>query len=238
MAVIAATGGTVSARAAKAATSTIPIVFNVGEDPIGSGLVASFNRPGSNATGVNTLSPALESKRLDLLHELVPHTTLLALLLNPNNPDSEVQRQEVQAATAAVGQSLIVFEASNQAELEKAFVSLVGQGAGALIVGNDVFFINLREDVTQLALRYSVPAVYAFRQFSETGGLMSYSTNLFDVYHQIGIYVARILDGEKSADLPVVQPTKYELVINLKTAKILGLDIPPSLLARADEVIE
>jgi putative ABC transport system substrate-binding protein len=238
VAVIAATGGTISAQAAKAATSTIPIVFNVGDDPIKSGLVASFNRPGGNITGVNTLSPALESKRLGLLRELLPRTAIVAVLLNATNPDVGSQRQDINAAAAALGQELRFFYASNENDLNMAFGALVQQRADALLIGNDVFFTNRREQVVALAARHAVPTIYAFRQFAESGGLMSYSTSLIEVYHQIGVYVGRVLKGENPADLPVVQPTRFELIINLKTAKTLGLDIPPTLLAIADVVIE
>jgi putative ABC transport system substrate-binding protein len=238
VAVIAATGGTISAQAAKAATSSIPIVFNVGDDPIKSGLVVSFNRPGGNMTGVNTLSPALETKRLGLLRELVPRTDIVAALLNANNPDVGPQRRDIKAAATALGQELLFFYASNESELDAAFGAVVQQRADALLVGNDVFFTNLREQIVALAARHAVPTIYAFRQFAESGGLISYSTDLIEVYRQIGVYVGRVLKGEKPADLPVVQPTKFELVINLKTAKALRLDIPDKLLALADEVIE
>jgi putative tryptophan/tyrosine transport system substrate-binding protein len=238
VAVIAATGGTISAQAAKAATSTIPIVFNVGDDPIKSGLVASFNRPGGNITGVSTLSPALETKRLGLLRELVPRTAIVAVLLNATNPDVGPQRRDVNAAATALGQELRFFYASNESDLDTAFGALVEQRADALLVGNDVFFTNRREQIVALAARHAVPTIYAFRQFAESGGLMSYSTNLIEVYRQIGVYVGRVLKGEKPADLPVVQPTKFELVINLKTAKALSLTVPDKLLALADEVIE
>jgi putative tryptophan/tyrosine transport system substrate-binding protein len=238
VAVIAATGGTISAQAAKAATSTIPIVFNVGDDPIKSGLVASFNRPGGNITGVNTLSPTLETKRLGLLRELVPGTAIVAVLLNSTNPDVGAQRLDINTAATALGQELRFFYASNESDLDAAFESLLQQRAGALLVGNDVFFTDRREQIVALEVRHAIPTIYAFRQFAESGGLMSYSTNLIEVYRQIGVYVGRVLKGEKPADLPVVQPTKFELVINLKTAKALGLTVPDKLLALADEVIE
>jgi putative ABC transport system substrate-binding protein len=238
VAVIAATGGTISAQAAKAATSSIPIVFNVGDDPIKSGLVVSFNRPGGNMTGVNTLSPALETKRLGLLRELVPRTDVVAVLLNATNPDVGPQRRDINAAATALGQELLFFYASNESELDATFGAIVQQRADALLVGNDVFFTNLREQIVALAARHAVPTIYAFRQFAESGGLISYSTDLIEVYRQIGVYVGRVLKGEKPADLPVVQPTKFELVINLKTAKALGLTVPEKLLALADEVIE
>jgi putative ABC transport system substrate-binding protein len=238
VAVIAATGGTISAQAAKAATSSIPIVFNVGDDPIKSALVVSFNRPGGNMTGVNTLSPALETKRLGLLRELVPGPNIIAVLLNATNPDIDPQRRDMNAAATALGQKLVFLYASNESELAAAFGAVVQVRADALLVGNDVFFTNLREQIVALAARHAVPTIYAFRQFAESGGLISYSTDLIEVYRQIGVYVGRVLKGEKPADLPVVQPTKFELVINLKTAKALGLTVPEKLLALADEVIE
>jgi putative ABC transport system substrate-binding protein len=238
VAVIAATGGSISAQAAKAATATVPIVFNVGEDPIKLGLVASFNRPGGNITGVSTLSPALESKRLGLLRELVPQAAIIAVLLNPTNPDADLQRQDIQAAAATIGQDLRIFSASNESAVETAFAALVQQRADALLIGNDVFLTNRREQIVALAARHAVPTIYSFRSFAESGGLMSYSTNLVEVYRQIGHYVGRILKGEKPADLPVVQPTKFEFVINLKTARTLGIKFSDNLLSLADEVIE
>ena len=238
VAVIAATGGSISAQAATAATATIPIVFNVGDDPIKLGLVVSFNRPGGNTTGVSTLSPALEPKRLGLLRELVPHAAIIAVLLNPTNPDAELQRRDVQAAATAVGQQLRIFNASTESDLDAVFASLVRQRADALLVGNDVFFTNRRGQIVALAARHAVPTIYAFRSFAESGGLMSYSTSLVEVYRQIDLYAGRILRGAKPADLPVVQPTKFELVINLRTAKALGVKISDNLLSLADEVIE
>jgi ABC-type uncharacterized transport system substrate-binding protein len=238
VAVIAATGGSVSAQAAKAASSTIPIVFNVGGDPIKLGLVANFNRPGGNMTGVSTLSPTLEPKRLGLLRELVPRTAIVAVLLNATNPDVDSQRQAINAAATALGQELRFFYASNESELDTAFGALVQQRADALIVANDAFFVNRREQIVALAARHAVPTIYAFRQFAESGGLVSYSTSLIEVYRQIGVYVGRVLKGEKPTELPVTQPTKFELVINLKTARSLGLEMPRTLLVLADEVIE
>ncbi len=238
VAVIAATGGSISAQAAKAATATIPIVVNVGEDPIKSGLIVSFNRPGGNITGVSTLSAELEPKRLGLLRELVPQAAIIAVLLNPTNPDADFQWRRVQAAATAIGQDLRIFNASNESDFETAFAALVKQRAGALLVGNDVFFTNQREQIVALAARHMVPTIYAFRSFAESGGLMSYSTNLVDIYRQVGRYVGRVLKGEKPADLPFVHPTKFELVINVKTAKALGAKISDNLLSLADEVIE
>jgi putative ABC transport system substrate-binding protein len=238
VAVIAATGGSMSAQAAKAATSTIPIVFNLGVDPVKLGLIASFNRPGGNVTGVNTLSPALEAKRLGLLREMVPQAATIAVLLNPTNPDADLQQRDIQTAATAMGQHLRIFNASSEADVEAAFVGIVQQRADALLVGNDVFFVNRREQIVALAARHAIPAIYTFRIFAESGGLMSYSTDLVEVYRQIGFYVGRVLKGEKPAELPVVQPTKFEFVINLKTAKALGIRISDNLLSLADEVIE
>jgi putative ABC transport system substrate-binding protein len=238
VAVIAATGGSISAQAAKAATATIPIVFNVGEDPIKSGLIAGFNRPGGNITGVSTLSPALEPKRLGLLRELVPQAAVIATLLNPTNPDADSQRRDLQTATAVIGQQLRIFNASGESDLDTAFAALVQQRADALLVGNDAFFTNRREQIVALAARHAVPSIYPYRWFAESGGLMSYGIDLVEVYRQVGLYVGRILKGEKAADLPVVQPTRFELVINLKTAKVLGVKISDNLLSLADAVIE
>jgi putative ABC transport system substrate-binding protein len=237
VAVIAATGGGISAQAAKAATATIPIVFNVGDDPIKSGLIASFNRPGGNITGVNTLSPELEPKRLGLLRELVPQAAIIAVLLNPTNPDADLQR-DLQAATIAIGQQLRFFKASSESDFETGFADLVQQRADALLVGNDAFFNIRREQIVALAARHAVPTIYSYRSFAESGGLMSYGIDLVEAYRQVGLYVGRILKGEKPADLPVVQPTKFELVINLKTAKVLGVKISDNLLSLADAVIE
>ena len=238
VAVIAATGGNVSAQAAKAATTTIPIVFNVGIDPIKAGLVTSFNRPGGIITGVNTQSAALEQKRLGLLRELVPQAATIGVLLNPTNPDADFQREGVETAATAIGVKLRIFHASSKDDLDRAFAALVQERADALLVGNDTFFVNQREQIVTLAARHGLPAIYTFRSFAEAGGLMSYSTSLVDVYREVGFYVGRILKGEKPADLPVMQPTKFELVINLKTAKTLGVKISDNLLSLADEVIE
>jgi putative tryptophan/tyrosine transport system substrate-binding protein len=238
VAVIAATGGTVSAQAAKAATATIPIVFNLGLDPIKAGLITSFNRPGGNITGVTTQSPALEPKRLGLLRELVPQAAIIGVLLNPRNPDAELQEQDIQAAGTAIGLQLRIFNANSEDDLDRAFAALVQQQADALLVGNDTFFLSQRQQIVALAARHGLPTIYAFRSFAEAGGLMSYSTSLVDVYRQVGFYVGRVLKGEKPADLPVVLPTKFELVINLKTAKALGIKISDNLLSIADDVIE
>jgi putative tryptophan/tyrosine transport system substrate-binding protein len=237
VAVIAATGGPPSALAAKAATSTIPIVFIVASDPIKLGLVASLNRPGGNATGVNLFSVAVEPKKLELLHELVPKAQIIGVFVNPHNANAETIISEVERAARALQLQINVVKVSAADEFGAAFAS-VRQAAGALLVAADPFFTAQREALVALAAQYSIPAIYEWREFAAAGGLMSYGTNLSEAYHQAGGYTGRILKGEKLLDLPVVQPTKFELVINIKTAKTLGLTVPPNLFALADEVIE
>ena len=236
--VIAAVGGAQSGLAAKATTSTIPIVFVSAGDPITFGLVPSLSRPGGNVTGISMTTVALAPKRLELLHELVPAAAVIGVLVNPTSPYVEPETKDVVESARTVGQQVQLLNASTAPELEPAFVALVRHGAGALLVSGDPFFDSQRDRIVELASRYSVPAIYQWREFTAIGGLISYGTNIVDSYRQSGDYVAKILKGTKPADLPVLQPTKFELVINLRTAKALGLTIPPTLLARADEVIE
>jgi putative tryptophan/tyrosine transport system substrate-binding protein len=224
---------------AKAASSTIPIVFSMGADPVALGYVASLSQPGGNLTGVTSLNVELGPKRLELMHELVPTTTVLGVLVNPTNfVQSEIQSRDAQAAARSVGLEIHVVRASTERDIDAVFASLSQLRVGALVIGADAFFNSRSEQLAALALRYAVPAIYQYRPFAAAGGLMSYGGNIAESYRQVGVYVDRILKGEKPADLPVQNPTKYELVINLKTAKTLGLDVPPTLLARADEVIE
>jgi len=227
-----------AARAAKAATSTIPIVFTVGNDPVRDGLVASLNRPGGNVTGVTFLSGVLGTKRLELLRQFVPKATSIAVLVNPNTSETEIERNNLQAAAQAIGQQIIVADVGNGSDIEAAFASFVQRGAGALLAGTGAFLNSQRQLIVALAARHGIPAIYAAREFAEAGGLMSYSTSQTGAYRQAGIYAGRILKGEKPGDLPVVQATKFEFVLNLKTAKVLGLEFHPQLLGIADEVIE
>jgi putative ABC transport system substrate-binding protein len=236
--VIATGGGGTGALAAKSATSTIPIVFVYGGDPVELGLVASFARPGGNLTGVSLQVGELNPKRLELLAELVPEARLIALLANPNNPNAERRTREVQEAARVMGRQLTILKASTESEIDAAFTTLVQLQAGALLVGADAFFNNRREQLVALASRHAVPAIWEWREFALAGGLISYGPSLTSVNRLKGIYVGKILKGAKPADLPVQQPTRFELVINLKTAKALGLTVPQTLLARADEVIE
>ena len=227
-----------AAHAAKAATRTIPIIFVSGEDPVKFGLVASLNRPGGNITGVNTFNAVLGSKRLELLHELVPSVATIALLVNPNFPGAGLEISETQTAAGAVGRNLIILNASTDSEIDAAFVTLVQQRIGALVITGDPLFVSRRDKVVALAARHAVPTIYTQREFAVAGGLIGYGTSLTDAYRQVGIYAGQILRGTKPADLPVVRPTKFDFVINLKTARALGLEIPPGLLVQADQVIE
>ena len=240
VAVIAATGGNNSALVAMQATSTIPIVFTSSDNPVERGLVASINRPGGNVTGVSWFSAELGPKRLGLLHELVPNATIVALLINPNNPESARQPAELQNAAGAIGLQLIVLTATTAGDIDTAFTAMVQNRVGALLVGSDPFFGNRREQIIALAAQHAIPTIYgdAGREVAEAGALMSYGSGLADAYRRAGIHTARILKGAKPSDLPVDQATKFELIINLKTAKALGIEVPPTLLARADEVIE
>jgi putative ABC transport system substrate-binding protein len=238
VAAIFTTGGDVPALVAKGATATIPIVFATGADPVKSGLVGSLNRPGGNATGATLLAGALGAKRLELVRELVPKAGAIGILVNPDNPNSEPEAADVQVAARAVREQIHVLQASNEQEIDKAFATLSELKAVALLVNPDPAFMPRRSQFAALAARYSVPAIYYSREYAEAGGLMSYGASFVGLYRQCGNYVGRILKGAKPGDLPVVQPTKFELVINLKTARALGLTVPPTLLARADEVIE
>jgi len=227
-----------AAVAAKAATATIPIVFYVAGDPVKLGLVASLSRPGGNATGVNNFAAELGAKHLGLLRELLPTARRIGLLVNPTNPNVEGATKDVTAAALATGVEIDVVRASDSREIEVAFATLVRNRADALVVGPDAFFTSRRLQIATLATRHALPAVSNSREFAEAGGLMDYGTSLTEVYRQLGVYAGRVLKGDKPAELPVVQSTKFEFVINLPTARALGLEIPPTLLARADEVIE
>jgi putative ABC transport system substrate-binding protein len=236
--VIAAIDGSPSALAAKAATNTIPVIFRIGADPIALGLVNSLNRPGANITGVTSLTVEVGPKRLEVLHQLVPTAPIMALLLNPTSPFAETLTRDVEAAARTLGQRIHVLNASTDTDLSSAFAHLVQLRVGGLVIGADVFFNTRSKQLAELTVRHAIPAVYQYREFVEAGGLMSYGGSLEDSYHLAGIYTGRILKGEKPADLPVQQSTRVELFINLKTAKALGISVPATLLARADEVIE
>jgi putative ABC transport system substrate-binding protein len=236
--VIVAGGGTPPALAAKAATTTIPIVFSIGNDPVQMGLIASLNRPGGNITGVTNLSGQIGPKRLELLHEVVPAATIIALLINPNNPAAETQSTELQPAARTLGLQLHVLRVNAERDFDAAFASLVQLRAGGLVIGADAVFNTQSEQLAALALHHAVPTIFQFREFAAAGGLMSYGDSSTEPFRQVGVYTGRILKGEKPVDLPVQQSTKVELIINLKTARALGLTVPQLLLGRADEVIE
>jgi putative tryptophan/tyrosine transport system substrate-binding protein len=237
--VIVATGGAASAFAAKAATATIPVVFEVAQDPVRLGLVASLARPGGNVTGINFFSGELAAKRLELLRELVPGAARVAVLVNPRNaPNTETTLTEVEAAAGSIGLQIQIVHASTNSEINAAFETILRERPDALFVGQDGFFNSRRVQLTHLASRHTLPAIYGGRDFVVAGGLMSYGSDITDAYRQVGGYAGRILKGTKAADLPVVQASKFELVINAQTAKLLDLTVPPKLLSIADEVIE
>ena len=231
-------GNVNAALAAKAASTTVPIVFATGSDPVVDGLVASLNRPGGNVTGVSFVSGLLGAKRLEMLRQLVPTAATIAMLVETHTLEARIERRDVELVAQALGQQLTIAPVSSEGELDGAFTSIVGRGAKALLVGTGPLLTSNRERVVALAARHAIPAIYALREFVEVGGLMSYGASIVEAYRQAGIYAGRVLKGERPADLPVMQSTKYDLVINLKTAKALGLTVPPTLLARADEVIE
>jgi putative tryptophan/tyrosine transport system substrate-binding protein len=236
--VIVTSGGPATTLAAQAATTTIPIVFAPVPDPVRSGLVASFNRPGGNITGVAALTIELDPKRLELLHELTPPGGPVGALLNPSRPDVQLQLEGIKTAAQSVGRQLVLAYASTVQQIDAAFAEFAERSIAGLLVGADAFFTSRRTQIIVLASRNGWPAIYQWREFADAGGLASFGPSLFDSYRQAGVFAARILKGEKPADLPVQQPTKFEFVINLRTAKALGLQISPTLLARADEVIE
>ena len=236
--VLVAVGGEPSAFAAKAATSTVPIVFTTGGDPVKAGLVASLNRPGGNATGISLLTTAPETKRLGLLHEIVPKAVLIGVLINPNYAEAENQTREVQDAAHSIGQGIRISKAGTDGELESAFAAFIEQRIEALLVCSDPFFDTRRDRIIAFAAQSRIPAIYQFREYAVAGGLMSYGISLTEGYRQVGIYAGQILKGTKPAELPIQQSIKFEFVINAKTAKALGLELPPTVLARADEVIE
>jgi putative tryptophan/tyrosine transport system substrate-binding protein len=231
-------GGNVTAQAAKSATGTIPIVFTSGADPVTSGLVASLSRPGANLTGASLIAAEMSVKRLELIRDLLPHARSVTMIINPNYPEAEAEIAEVEAAGRLIGMQIQRVTASNERDLDAAFAMIGQRRVDAVVVGVDGFFISRNELLATLALRHAVPAIFQAREFVAAGGLMSYAASLTDAYRQAGVYAGRVLKGDKPADLPVVQPTKFEFVINLKTAKALGLTFPPSFHLRADEVIE
>jgi putative ABC transport system substrate-binding protein len=238
VAVLAALGGVQTALAAKPASATIPVIFANGSDPVHFGLVESLNRPGANMTGVSFFTATLEAKRLGLLFELVPAARTFGIMINPTNDNAELQLKDIAQGGLALSRPITIQQASNEREIEEAFKTFAQQQVDALLVGSDPYFFGEREKIVTLAARYNLPAMYEWREFAQAGGLASYGTNLLDNYRMAGVYVGRILKGEKPANLPVVQATKFEFVVNLKTAKALRLDVSPTLSARADDVIE
>jgi putative ABC transport system substrate-binding protein len=238
VAVLVAVGGAQTATIAKAATSTIPIIFGIGEDPVKEGLVPNLNRPGGNITGATFSTALLGAKRLGILRDLVPSAKVVALLVNQSSSQGQGQKQDIEKAAREVEQRLVILDGSSDQEIDASYASLAKQNVGALIVGADPFFDPRRDRMIALSARYAVPTIYQFREFVLAGGLVSYGASITDYYRQIGVYVGRVLKGESPADLPVMLPTKFELSINLKTAKALGLAIPSGLLAIVDEVIE
>ena len=238
VAVLAAVAGQQTPRAAQAATTSIPIVFGIGEDPVKEGLVPNLNRPGGNMTGATFFTALLGAKRLGILRELVPQAEVVGLLVNQNSTQGQGQVRDVQEAAHKLGERLVILNGGSDEDIDKAFASLAQQRIGALLVGADPFFDPRRDRLIALVAQHAVPAIYQFRDYTFAGGLMSYGASITDLYKQVGIYVGRILNGDNPAELPVMLPTKFELVINLKTAKTLGLTIPPGVLALADEVIE
>jgi putative ABC transport system substrate-binding protein len=235
---IVASGPAILALAAKEASAAVPIVFVIGSDPLKDGIVSSFNRPGGNVTGVTLFTYSLGAKRLDLLRELVPRATTVAFLVDPNNLNAKTDITSMESAANATGQKLIVLNASNERDFDPAFASLASQGTTALVVGSGAFFNSRREQLVALAAQHSIPTIYELREYATSGGLMSYGASITDTHRQAGIYAGRILKGAKPGDLPVVSPTKFDLVLNLKTAKALGIEVPHKVLALADEVIE
>jgi ABC-type uncharacterized transport system substrate-binding protein len=231
-------GGNVAAQTAKKATATIPIVFTSGADPVASGLVGSLSRPGANLTGASLMAPEMAVKRLELTRDLLPHARVVAMIINPNYPGADSEMAEVEAAGRLIGMQTQRLTATSEPDLDAAFATISQRRVDAVMVGADGFLITRRDQIAALAARYAVPSIYPFPDYAAAGGLMSYGASLTDAYRQAGVYAGRILKGAKPADLPVMQPTKFEFVINLKTARALGLEVPPTLLARADEVIE
>jgi putative tryptophan/tyrosine transport system substrate-binding protein len=236
--VIVATGGLPSSLAAKQATATVPIVFTLGSDPVKFGLVASLNRPGGNITGVTLFAYLLDAKRVELMHELVPDASVVGLLVNPDSPQADTQATDVAAASGKFRQQLLTLKARNDSEIDTAIAAMAERKSGVLLVSADPLFLSRRDRIVALVAQHAIPAIYEWRQFTEGGGLMSYGIDLVDAYRQAGVYVGKILRGARPADLPVLQPTKFEFVINLKTAKLLGLAVPNPMLVAADDVIE